>query len=208
MIDRRSAILFGAGAALGFAAPPALRTAHADTVKLTDDGLHYQPWFEQTFLDLKEDAAEAHSQGKSLLIFFEQRGCPYCGEMHKVNLGKPEIVDYIKKHFYPLQLNMYGSRTVKDFDGTELEERKLAQRWKVNFTPTLIFFPSDPAQIGDQPGNEAKAWELLGYWKPFHFMGTLVYVNEKGYDTEPNFQHWLSEYREKLRAEGKDVSLW
>ncbi|MFV0367992.1 MAG: thioredoxin family protein [Hyphomicrobiaceae bacterium] len=208
MIDRRSAMLFGAGAALGFAAAPAMRTAMADTAKLTDDGLHYQPWFEQTFLDLKEDAAEAHAQGKSLVLFFEQRGCPYCGEMHKVNLAKPEIVSYIQEHFYPLQINMYGSRTVKDFDGTELEERKLAQRWKVNFTPTLMFFPSDPSLIGDKPGNEAKSWELLGYWKPFHFLGTLVYVKEKGYDTDPNFQHWLSEYREKLRAEGKDVSLW
>jgi thioredoxin-related protein len=210
MIDRRSALLLGAGAAASLAATGRSHTAHADNadVKLTDDGLHAQPWFEQTFLDLKEDAAEARAQGKSLVIFFEQRGCPYCGEMHKVNLAKPEIVDYIKQHFYALQINMYGARKVKDFDGTELEERKLAQRWRINFTPTLVFFPDDPAKLEGKSGHEAEAWRLLGYWKPFHFLGTFVYVKEGGYESEPNFQHWLSEYRERLRAEGKDVTLW
>ncbi len=209
MIDRRSALIL-AGAAVGLAATGRARPAHTDpaSLRLTDDGLHAQPWFEQTFLDLKEDAAEARAQGKSLVVFFEQRGCPYCGEMHKVNLAKPEIVDYIKQHFYALQLNLYGSRKVKDFDGTELEERKLAQRWRVNFTPTLVFFPTDPAQLDGKSGRDAEAWRLMGYWKPFHFLGTLVYVQEGGYESEPNFQHWLLEYREKLRAEGKDVTLW
>ena len=210
MIDRRSALMLAAGTAAGLAATRNAGPANADpaSLKLTDDGLHAQPWFEQTFLDLAEDAAEAHAQGKSLVVFFEQRGCPYCGEMHKVNLAKPEIFDYIKEHFYALQINLYGSRKVKDFDGTELEERKLAQRWKVNFTPSLVFFPADPAALKGKPGQDAEAWRLLGYWKPFHFLGTLVYVKEKGYESDPNFQHWLSEYREKLRAEGKDVSLW
>lgn len=210
MIDRRSALITGACAATGLVLQLSSRRAVADSasVKLTDDGLHAQPWFEQTFLDLKEDAADAHAQGKSLVIFFEQRGCPYCGEMHKVNLAKPEIVDYIKKNFFALQLNMYGSRKVRDFDGTELEERNLAQRWKVNFTPTLVFFPPDPAALAGKAGQDAEAWRLMGYWKPFHFLGTLVYVKEGGYTAEPNFQHWLNGYREKLRAQGKDVTLW
>lgn len=212
MIDRRSALRLAAGTAaaagLGTLRPDMTAQADSAELKLTDDGLHVQPWFEQTFLDLKEDAAEARAKGKSLVLFFEQRGCPYCGEMHKVNLSKPEISDYIKQHFYALQINMYGSRMVKDFDGTELEERKLAQRWKVNFTPTLVFFPTDPTQLEGKSGADAEAWRLMGYWKPFHFLGTLVYVKERGYESEPNFQHWLSEYREKLRAEGKDVSLW
>lgn len=212
MFDRRSALRLGAGAAAGLtlAHTTFVPIARADpaSAKLTDDGLHDQPWFEHTFLDLKEDVAEAHNQGKSLVVFFEQRGCPYCGEMHKVNLAKPEIVNFLKQHYFVVQLNLHGSRTVRDFDGTELEERKLAQRWHVNFTPTLVFFPPDPTTFAGKFGQDAEAWRLIGYWKPFHFMGTLVYVKERGYDSEPNFQHWLSEYREKLRAEGKDVSLW
>ena len=212
MLDRRKALMLPAGIAAAAAAERLLRPspAAADpaSVKLNDDGLHSQPWFETTFLDLKEDHAEAKAKGKTLVIFFEQRGCPYCGEMHKGNLSKPEIASYIKENFYALQINLYGAKTVKDFDGTELEERKLAERWRVNFTPTVVFFPTDPAEVEGKSGRDAEIWRLLGYWKPFHFLNTFVYVKTEGYKTEPNFQHWLAEYREKLRAEGKDVSLW
>lgn len=209
-LTRRNALLLPiAAAALGLpvtASPPA--AADEAAVKLTDDGLHAQPWFESTFLDLREDHAEATAKGRHLAIFWEQRGCPYCGEMHKVNLSKPEIADYIKANFYCLQLNLYGARKVKDFDGTELEERKLAERWRVNFTPSIMFFPQEAAEVAGRNGRDAEIWRLLGYWKPFHFFSTFVYVKTGGYKTEPNFQHWLNEYREKLRAEGRDVSLW
>lgn len=210
-IDRRRALLGSLATATTLAVPllSVARRAHADaTMKFTDDGLHAQPWFENTFLDLREDLADAIAEGKHLAIFWEQRGCPYCGEMHKVNLSKPEIADYIAKNFFCLQLNLYGARKVKDFDGKEFEERKLAERWRVNFTPTIQFFPMNAAEVEGKNGRDAEIWRLLGYWKPFHFLNTFVYVKTEGYKTEPNFQHWLNEYREKMRAEGKDVSLW
>ncbi|MGD9783639.1 MAG: thioredoxin family protein [Hyphomicrobiaceae bacterium] len=211
MLDRRKLLALPAGmagAATLHRLSPLPAVADTAAVKLNDDGLHVQPWFENTFLDLKEDHADATAKGKHLVVFFEQRGCPYCGEMHKVNLSRPEIADYIKTNFYALQINMYGARKVTDFDGTELEERKLAERWRVNFTPSLVFFPQEASEVIGKSGRDAEAWRLMGYWKPFHFLGTLVYVKTGAYKTEPNFQHWLSEYREKLRAEGKDVSLW
>lgn len=207
LITRRHALF----TSLGFVTLAASgRHAHAETpeIPLNDDGLHVQPWFHQSFLDLKEDAEEAAAAGKNLVVFWEQRGCPYCAEMHRVNLLKPEIADYIQKNFLALQLNLYGSRTVTDFDGTELEERQLAQRWRINFTPALNFFPADAAALDGKAGNDAEAWRLLGYWKPFHFHATFVYVKSGAYRTEPNFQRWLADYREKLRAEGKNVDLW
>lgn len=192
--------LAGVGAGTTVAATPDL--------PLSDDGLHIQPWFHESFLDLKEDVAEAAAAGKNLVIFWEQRGCPYCAEMHRVNLAVPETVSYIKENFVALQLNLYGSRTVTDFDGTELEERKLAERWRVNFTPSLIFFPADVNEVDGRNGRDAEAWRLLGYWKPFHFHATFVYVHTGAYRQETNFQRWLGDYREKLRAEGKNVDLW
>jgi thioredoxin-related protein len=35
-------------------------------------------WFAQSFLDIREDAAEAARDGKRLMIYFMQDGCPYC----------------------------------------------------------------------------------------------------------------------------------
>lgn len=208
MISRRNLLVLPAAAALT-AAPSLLKATEAPgKAILNDDGLHSQPWFLQSFLDLKEDLAEAQASGKRLVVFWEQRGCPYCGEMHRVNLADPEIASYIRDNYAAVQLNLYGSREVTDFDGAKFEERKLAERWRVNFTPTLCFFPPDVASVDGKSGREAEAWRLLGYWKPFHFHSTLVYVKEQGYDDEPNFQHWLGKRAEKLRAEGKDVKLW
>ncbi|MDA0998472.1 MAG: thioredoxin family protein, partial [Proteobacteria bacterium] len=130
-------LIIGGGIAVA-----ALRPRDAEAAATVgDDGLHVQPWFHQSFLVLKDDLAEATQAGKRFAIFWEQKGCPYCREMHEVNLTDPETSSYIAKNFLCLQLNLWGSRRVTDFDGKEMEERELAQRWQVSFTPTIIYFP-------------------------------------------------------------------
>ncbi|MBU1211022.1 MAG: thioredoxin family protein [Alphaproteobacteria bacterium] len=205
-LNRRNALLLSAGAAASSLLPETLRAAEVGT--LNDDGLHTQPWFHTSFLDLKEDAAEAHAAGKSLAVIWEQKGCPYCAEMHRVNLAKKEITDYIRAHFVVLQLNLYGARGVTDFDGKEMEERQLARRWKVNFTPTISYFPKDPALSDGKVGSDAEVWRLTGFWKPFHFLSSFRYVATGGYESEPNFQKWMTEYREQLEAKGEKVDIW
>lgn len=51
-----------------------------------EEGLHVQPWFLDTFRDVREDMQEAADAGKQVAILFEQKGCPYCREMHRVNM--------------------------------------------------------------------------------------------------------------------------
>ncbi|MGH6816691.1 MAG: thioredoxin family protein [Hyphomicrobiaceae bacterium] len=202
MTRRRMVQLTGTLAALPFAGP-----ARAEP-RPNDDGLYVQPWFHHSFLDLKEDLAEAAQGGKRFVVIWEQRGCPYCRELHRVNLADAEIAAYMQENFVTLQLNLYGSREVADFDGAKLEERHLAGRWRVNFTPTLCFFPAMTAGAQGKTGRDAEVWRLQGYWKPFHFLSTLVYVKEDGYKRQPNFQRWLADYADRLRAQGKDVKLW
>ena len=177
-------------------------------IEAGEDGMYHQPWFENTFLDLREDIADAAAQGKQLVIFWEQRGCPYCREMHRVNLRIPEIVNYIRANFNVISLDLWGSREVTDLDGQVTTEKKLGRKYRVQFTPTLQFFPKKLAKDSNKPGHKVEIWRLLGYWKPFHFLNTFVYVKEKGYETDPNFQRWLQERGDKMRAEGKKVKLW
>ena len=35
-------------------------------------------WFKESFLEFEEDVAEAAADGKRVMIFFHQEGCPYC----------------------------------------------------------------------------------------------------------------------------------
>ncbi len=177
-------------------------------VEASPGGLHTQPWFLDTFLDLREDAEEAAGEGKQLVIFWEQKGCPYCRETHRVNLRIPEVVNYIRKNFNVIQLNLWGDKEVTDFDGEVTTEKKLASKYRVQFTPTLQYFSADAHKSPKKPGHDLEVWRLMGYWKPFHFKNSFVYAREKGYVTEPSFQRWLSALGKKMQAEGKEVKLW
>ena len=119
--------LLATGSALGVG--PAARPARAERVEplLNDDGLYTQPWFLQSFLDLGEDLAEAAGNGKRLAVIWEQKGCPYCKEMHLVNFADPEINSYVRENFEVLQLNIHGLRETVDFDGEVLDERSMAR---------------------------------------------------------------------------------
>jgi len=164
-----------------------------------DDGLYTQPWFNHTsFLDIGDDAKEAASGGKRLAILFEQKGCPYCREMHRVNLAIPEISDYIKANFNVTQLNLWGDREVTDADGEAMSEKKFGRKHRVMYTPTIMFV--------DEKGKEV--FRMPGYFKPFHFKHIFIYVKEEAYLTEPNFQRWLQVKADAMRAAGKDVNLW
>lgn len=180
--------------------------AHAADVG--DDGLHLQPFFADTFLELGEDLAEATANGKDLMVIWEQYGCPYCAEMHAVNFAREDIPAYIEEHFMVIQLNMWGSREVTDFDGEAMEERDLARRWFVNFTPTTLYFAMDDPDNPPQDMREALAFMLPGYFKPFHHLSSLEYVATDGYKDQPNFQRWLQAKADHMREQGLEVDLW
>ncbi len=176
----------------------ALQADEAELPK-SEDGLHIQTWFKQnSFFDLSEDVAEARDANKLLVLLFEQRGCPYCREMHRVNFRIPEIADYIKSKFDVLQFNLWGDREVTSVEGESLTEKSLARKLRVQYTPTTVFL--------DETGKEV--FRMPGYFKPFHFLSHYEYVATKGYAKEPNFQRWIQAKAEHMEAEGKEIRLW
>ncbi|MDH5489774.1 MAG: thioredoxin family protein [Rhodospirillaceae bacterium] len=183
--------------------------SHLLPVPLTgEDGMHEQAWFHESFLDLSEDLTEAASNGKRLVIIWEQRGCPYCKRMHEVNLRIPRIVNSIKDNFTVIQLNLWGDREVTDFDGEVLKEKDLANKWGVLFTPTLIFYPENMEKVGGKAGKDSEVLRIPGYFKPFHFYFLFKYARTNGYEQEPNFQRWLGGIGEKLSAAGIKYDLY
>ncbi len=202
MIKRRD---FNLGAAatlgLGMCALPSLGKA----TQINEDGLHVQDWFLQSFMEIAEDQVEANAQGKHLAIMFEQRGCPYCREMHEVNLAKPKIVDYIKQHFNILQINIRGSKSVTNLDGAEMPEKEFSRKWRVNFTPTIVFLRQ--GDLSKTPLKMAEAARMPGYLKPFHFISMFEFVAEKKYEDQV-FQRFLQDKFDRYKAEGKKPDIW
>ncbi len=126
------------------------------------------PWFANTFLDLREDIAEATRNGRRLLVYFGQDGCPYCKQLMVTNFSQRSIVEKTRQHFVALAVNMWGDREVTWLDGRVMTEKELARVLKVQFTPTLLFF--------DEKGKVVA--RLNGYYPPQRFEPVLDYVAE------------------------------
>jgi thioredoxin-related protein len=169
---------------------------------LGENGLYVQPWFLHSFLDLKEDLEEAAQKGRRFAIIWEQKGCPYCKETHLVNLAKPEIAGYIQKHYVVLQLDLWGARKVKDFDGEELSEKALAQKYGVRFTPTVQFFPP---RLGDEKksGRAIEVARMPGYMRPFPFFTMFQYVQDEGHKAGAFRDYFKRKHDESVASGGK-----
>jgi len=120
-------------------------------------------WFAESFLDIREDAAEAAKDGKRLMLYFMQDGCPYCKQLVSVNWRAPHIVEKTRRHFMPVAINIWGDREVTAADGRRMPEKRFAAALKVQFTPTLVFF--------DEKG--AVAHRINGYLPPEEFYAAL-----------------------------------
>ena len=202
-LNRRRVLCLGAAAAASQTLPAI--AASDDGVTVGDDGLYKQDFFLDTFLDLGEDLAEAADEGKGLLVLFEQQGCPYCRELHKVNFAKTQLREFLVANFNAVQIDLFGSREATDFDGETMEERDLAGRWGVHFTPTTVLIPA--SAVGAKSVAEAEAFRMPGYLKPFHYLSALEYV-VAGAHEEEGFQRFLQAKFEDLRAKGIQPDVW
>lgn len=189
------AVMFALAAIPARSDGPAIALSGPETprveAKLGEDGLYHQSWFTQSFLDLKDDFAEAKAQGKRFAIVFEQRGCVYCTKMHTEVLAVKYVNDYVRENFSILSLNLFGSRDVTDFDGTRMTEKKLAERWGIAFTPTIVFFKHDLAGLDGKWGRDLEAVERLPLaFGVATFADMFSYVRTRTYEKERSFQRY------------------
>lgn len=142
---------------------------HAQAQVPSPHAIEIPSWFTESFLDFREDIADAKREGKRLMVYFGQDGCPYCKALMKVNFGDPAIAAKTRRHFVAVALNLWGDREVTWIDGRRMPEKELAKVLKVQFTPTLLFF--------DEQGGIAL--RLNGYMPPDKFAMALDYAGER-----------------------------
>jgi thioredoxin-related protein len=172
---------------------------------LSEDGLYQQSWFVQSFLHLEEDYAEAEKSGKRFAVIFEQRGCIYCTRMHKEVLSQRFVNDYVRENFNIVQINLWGSREVVDFDGTRLPEKKLAERWGVLYTPTVVFFKDGISKFDGKWGSPLEVARLPLGFEADTFYDIFTWVRARVYEEDRNFQRFhvaRHNEREALKKQG------
>ena len=182
------------------------RTPKVEATK-GDDGLHHQSWFVQGFLDLKEDHAAAAGKGRNFAVVFEQRGCIYCTKMHTEVLAERYINDYVSQNFDIVQLDLFGAREVTDFDGEKLPEKKLAEKWGVLFTPTIVFLKEDISGLAGKTGAPIEIARMSLGFGAGTFVDLFGWVRTKAYEKDRNFQRYHIErmaQRGAARTGGSD----
>ncbi|MFN3971269.1 MAG: thioredoxin family protein [Gemmobacter sp.] len=156
-----------------------------------DDGLHKPDWLRETFRDLRDDLDEANSEGKRLLIIWEQRGCIYCSKMHAEVFPDPRVDALLRGHFFVLQMNLFGDVEVIDFDGTVLPEKQMAVRWGVVFTPTMMFLPEAVPEGGTAAESAVAA--MPGALDVGTTEALLTWVKDREYKSGEHFQTYLAQ---------------
>ncbi|HEY9051929.1 MAG TPA: thioredoxin fold domain-containing protein [Gammaproteobacteria bacterium] len=147
---------------------------------MVNPGAHEQPdWFKNSFLDINEDIAEAKARGKRLMLYFYQDGCPYCKKLFEDNFGQRSIADKTRNNFDVVTINIWGDREVNM--GESMSEKAFAEKLKVMYTPTLIFFNEDGEAI----------LRANGYYHPGKFNAALDYVLER-HDRKETFPEYLA----------------
>jgi thioredoxin-related protein len=126
-------------------------------------------WFKESFLDFSQDIREAAANGKRVVVYVYQDGCPYCNRLVQHNFGQKDIYEKTRENFEVIALNMWGDREVTIVDGATMTEKQFAKAIGVNYTPTLVFF--------DEQGNVAL--RLDGYYPPHNMRIALDYVAGK-----------------------------
>lgn len=161
-----------------------------------EEELSYPDWFKLSFLDLRDDLAEAvESDKRGLIVYFGQKRCPYCQKLLEVNWGEPDIVAYTRSHFDVVPINIWGIDEITDLRGARLSEHDFAQREGLNFTPSLIFY--------DREGREAL--RLRGYYPPYTFRAALEYVADGHYLREP-FRDYLARAEPTIPADEGELN--
>ena len=149
---------------------------------LTNPGYVEKPtWFKSSFLDIREDIAEAAELGKGTILYFHQDGCPYCEKLIKDNFTDGDIVEKTRKGFDVVAINLWGDKDVVDFSGNDTTEKQFSVDLKVMFTPTLLFV--------DPTGRVLL--RMNGYFPKQRFTQALDYISAKKYQ-QLSFNQYLA----------------
>ncbi|MDH3319594.1 MAG: thioredoxin fold domain-containing protein [Betaproteobacteria bacterium] len=123
-------------------------------------------WFSESFLEFPEDAKEAARDGKRLMLYFGQDGCPYCKQLMQTNFTQRAIVEKTRQHFVAVALNIWGDREVQWTDGRRMSEKELTRALQIQYTPTILF-------LDERGGLVAR---VNGYYPPLRFSAALDYA--------------------------------
>lgn len=133
--------------------------------------------------DFQDEIEVAAEDGKRLVLFFHQAGCPYCDKMRTRIHPAPDVMDYYSKHFVMMESNIKGNLEVVTPDGETTTEIGLARKLRVRATPVFAFYDTDGTL----------ALRATGYLNEKLFILAGQYVVDGGKKTGKSFYKYVQE---------------
>ena len=102
-------------------------------------------FFDESFNNLQEEAATAKEDGKKgLLIMFEMDECPFCQRMKTTVLNQQPVLDFYRKNFRIISVDIEGDLELVDFEGKATTQKDFSlKQYRIRATPVFIFFDLD-----------------------------------------------------------------
>jgi thioredoxin-related protein len=152
--------------------------------------VEHPAWFKHSFLDLRDDLAEARQAGKTgIVLYLSTRRCSYCRAFVDFTFAEPDIRQAMQRHFDVIGLEIISNSEIIDAQGKTWTVKDYVAHEKAYVTPTLIFIRHDGQRM----------LRIVGYYPPEKFRAVLAYLIEGHYQREP-LGAFLS------RREGADTS--
>lgn len=132
-----------------------------------------------------------------LAVFFEEPNCQECNTFHKT-LMQLKQTKALLKTMQVVQLNVLSETKIITPSGKRTTAKKWYEDLKLTYKPAIVFF--------DKQGKEIIRKDA--FFKVYHFHGIMTYVTSEEYKHQPNFQRYLEDKSDKLRAQGVTVDIW
>jgi thioredoxin-related protein len=134
--------------------------------------------------------------GKYLLVIFGQKQCATCDELHLDILQREESKELLKRLNVTV-IDMWSDEKITTPDGTEQKIVDWTKKLDIKYAPSLVYF--------NDKGEEV--FRSDAYLRSFHVQSIMDYVTTNAYLEQPNFQRYIDERADQLRAQGIEVNL-
>jgi thioredoxin-related protein len=134
---------------------------------------------------------------KPLAVFFEQRHCGGCDEMHADVLVRDDTLALLRA-FDVARVDVRSKRPIVTPRDEKTTEAQWARDLGVAYVPAILFF--------DAGGREV--FRADAYLRAFHLQSALDYVASGAYRTQPSFQRFVQARADAMREKGMTIDLW
>lgn len=145
---------------------------HVDPLNFDDGAImrvEHPKWFKQSFLDLREDLAEAKRAGKrGIALYFTTQGCSYCKIFLSTTFKDPSVINRVRENYDVIGLEMFSDEEITDFSGELIRVKHFAQRYNLSYTPSMVFYNTQGVE----------ELRLVGYYPKEKFNRYLTYLLE------------------------------